>query len=171
MFLWFRFVSNFWFGPTLGCSWTVRRFVDFDLRLEIEYDHHEGILCEASIMMILTSYKCTYYVHRISWGVPWRSLRFLFPLATSAISKSLGSFDLHVWSALSPYDLICLDPRDMFVDLCILIMILGFVVELPTVRCYQLNCILFAFMLMFIWRGTHMSYYLYVSPFHYDLFE
>lgn len=51
----------------------------------------------------------------------------------------------------------------MFVDLCILITILGFVVELSTVRCHRLNYFLFVCMPVFTRRGTHMFCYLYVS--------
>lgn len=39
-------------GTTLGFSWTIMWFEDFDSRLEIKYDHHEGILCEAGIMTL-----------------------------------------------------------------------------------------------------------------------
>ena len=47
--------------------------------------------------------------------------------------------------------------------ICILIMILGFIVELSTVRCYRLNCLLSTWMPLFILRGTPVFCYFYDS--------
>ena len=40
------------------------------------------------------------------------ALDFCFRWRLSAINETLGSFDLYVWSSLSPYDLIYLDLRE-----------------------------------------------------------
>ena len=88
--------------------------------------------------------------------MPKWSLRFLFRWRLSAISETLGSVDLYVWSSLSPYDLIHLNLREYVCWTCILIMILGFVIELFYRPMLSIELSSIRLNALFILRNTHV---------------